>query len=525
VEPSLARNVFTRSPTAIAPSEEALDPETLDRLRASLGPQSLNAAPTLATATFPETPPQRQVTPTATRYPPEIAALYPQWTTSEEYATGAPDTRLAPREHVAQVADVVGQAQPFEAAAVGAPGLLRALVSTAEPARGTLADLPNQMGIARVPTKSVEGAKVTRAIERPDTRRMRKLYEEGVKLGGNIWYHGFGDTIKRIHGDEARTYAGVVAALSPLREAGALTEKAAKRLGSGAASKLSEIHAGDIHMGSNLLYADKVWDAYKRGGIPEVERTLGALLTDQGVPTALAKALEARGESHLGIGVMESARNNVLRALHGQELSGEKIKNFREALLGNPDAVVLDTWMKKIFYPLQKDPYVPTKGYDVRELEGLPMKDVAAPPWKPGTSPVLGPKQTKGYAETGKLKTAEYGDFNPTQYAEVSDLIGKFAASRGVSKADVQAALWVAQKYLEQGEAALTGSMPFVDSLKIVKHHLGKDLSAFDPRVATALAMAGVVLASGVIGGPGGGEAEAAEPAGALTGGRQRMEP
>ena len=47
--------------------------------------------------------------------------------------------------------------------------------------------------------------------------------------------------------------------------------------------------------------------------------------------------------------LMRCHRANVKRALAGEELSGSKVKAFYQALIGDEQAVVIDTWMLKLF--------------------------------------------------------------------------------------------------------------------------------------------------------------------------------
>ena len=42
---------------------------------------------------------------------------------------------------------------------------------------------------------------------------------------------------------------------------------------------------------------------------------------------------------------LKAHENNVHRALAGAPLSGQKVENFRQALIGDRDAIVVDTWM------------------------------------------------------------------------------------------------------------------------------------------------------------------------------------
>ena len=46
---------------------------------------------------------------------------------------------------------------------------------------------------------------------------------------------------------------------------------------------------------------------------------------------------------------------NIRRALAGQPLSGDKVSAFYENLIGNLDAVTIDTWMLRLFNWFRKD--------------------------------------------------------------------------------------------------------------------------------------------------------------------------
>ena len=48
-------------------------------------------------------------------------------------------------------------------------------------------------------------------------------------------------------------------------------------------------------------------------------------------------------------GLMPSHKPNVLRALKGLPLSGLKVLSFAKALMGDYNAVVIDTWIKRYF--------------------------------------------------------------------------------------------------------------------------------------------------------------------------------
>lgn len=55
------------------------------------------------------------------------------------------------------------------------------------------------------------------------------------------------------------------------------------------------------------------------------------------------------GAKPMMIGCMKCHRPNVLRALAGQELSGNKVRNFYCNLRGDFNAVTIDTWMLRLW--------------------------------------------------------------------------------------------------------------------------------------------------------------------------------
>jgi hypothetical protein len=55
------------------------------------------------------------------------------------------------------------------------------------------------------------------------------------------------------------------------------------------------------------------------------------------------------GKQPLMIGCMSCHRANVLRALAGETLRGDKVLNFYHNLRGDMDAVTIDTWMLRLF--------------------------------------------------------------------------------------------------------------------------------------------------------------------------------
>jgi hypothetical protein len=55
------------------------------------------------------------------------------------------------------------------------------------------------------------------------------------------------------------------------------------------------------------------------------------------------------GEEIYHSSIMGCHTKNIQRALHGNELSGSKVRAFYQNLIGNEQAVTIDTWMLKMF--------------------------------------------------------------------------------------------------------------------------------------------------------------------------------
>jgi hypothetical protein len=240
----------------------------------------------------------------------------------------------------------------------------------------------------------------------PETSDVERLFRKGMGEGGGEWYTGFRPLLERLMPGRERPAAGAIAALSPRRAAGAWTA------------------TGKYNRGSNLEVFHNIWDVYEGAGFGQKGL--------QAVEEMVGPGKQAVG----GVGIPLPHKVNVQRALRGETIGnldpGEmmKFREFQEALLNNPNAIVLDIWMKRIFYP--------------RNVGG--------------------------------------GSFTPAQYAATADFINNFAAQQGVAPVNVQAALWVAKKI--EMEGLRLGTKPFVETMREVWAHHGKDLSAFgDPKV------------------------------------------
>jgi hypothetical protein len=439
---SLAMTLFGEPPPPPAPEEEAtatrvapaVEPGVLERVRQWLtaSPEAVAAAP----AGPPEAPVEIQQDPFWTLMGQQMRrAGMPGGTRvldpgTEAGATGMEAPPASPYERASELATYAGNVIPFSGSTGAKPAAAAGLQKMFAPTETGRASLAQEIAakVRQQTQRRYRERVVGEPMEAP-TKGIQGLFDYGRARGGELWYFDFWPTLQRIAGDEADKFAGVIAALSPQAFAGALTK------------------AGELHKGGNLYLADAAWEAYRRGGEAEVLRVLGP------------------GKAH---GVSQDKVDNVLRALRREPLGAAdpteatKIRNFQRALMGDPNAVVLDTWMKKIFYP-------------------------KAPTYDPTAMRQVYPA------------AAAHGGFTPQQYAATARVITDFAARNGVSPADVQAALWVAQKYLDQGEYAALGSQAFKTSLRQIYQKLGRDLSVFDDPAGTAkhLALATLVLGGG----------------------------
>lgn len=123
----------------------------------------------------------------------------------------------------------------------------------------------------------------------------------------------------------------------------------------------------------------------------------------------------------------EAHFNNCCRSFCALPLSGRKVNNFQENLLGNPDAVTVDTWMMRAF----------------------------------GLRPI-----------------GEASDSNAPSRAEydaVADAVTQFAYAYDVQPCQMQAALWVGIK--RKYGAATDTDRPFQDVFREMKHFIDSQLT------------------------------------------------
>lgn len=120
------------------------------------------------------------------------------------------------------------------------------------------------------------------------------------------WYSKTTDFLKDTFGDNYKLIAALLSACSP-----------------------------QVNLKTSWTWTIEIYNQYKAGKMPDLSK------------------------------LMRCHRANVLRALAGQELSGRKVQNFYENLIGNDNAVTLDTWMLRLFGWYDRHIRVPTdRQYD-----------------------------------------------------------------------------------------------------------------------------------------------------------------
>lgn len=114
---------------------------------------------------------------------------------------------------------------------------------------------------------------------------------------------------------------------------------------------------------------------------------------------------------------------NIERAMLGQELSGNKVSNYLKAILGDEDAVVIDSHMVNALIPAK-----PKKGFV--DINGEQVPDWVAE---------IGPEGTAAVKEKDWVKAAMESD---AVYSFFEGVTRKFAAENGVTPRYAQQAIW-----------------------------------------------------------------------------------
>ena len=128
--------------------------------------------------------------------------------------------------------------------------------------------------------------------------------------GSRGWYEKSWEMLQNTFGEDARLMADLLASTSP-----------------------------QVSVSKNVEFALEVYRLYKLEG-PEV-------------PTVQAWADESESyeDTDDRPGAMWATYlPNILRSTHGEPLSGLKVWNFTKAIQGDPDAIVIDTWMSKAIF-------------------------------------------------------------------------------------------------------------------------------------------------------------------------------
>lgn len=122
---------------------------------------------------------------------------------------------------------------------------------------------------------------------------------------------------------------------------------------------------------------------------------------------------------------------NVERALLGQELSGNKVSNYFKAIMGDEDAVVIDTHMVNALVPAK-----PKKGF-VKDATGAEVPDWVTE---------VGPEGAAAVKEKDWAKAAMESD---AVYSYFEGIVRKFAAENGVTPRYAQQAIWTGRVQYE----------------------------------------------------------------------------
>jgi hypothetical protein len=195
--------------------------------------------------------------------------------------------------------------------------------------------------------------------------------------------------------------------------------------------QLLEFLDGGKGEGADWYNTQKELEHYFGKDAPIMANLIAATSNNSTVKSNLTLALKAyaqhKADPEAPIeGLMKTLLPAVQKSLAGEELNGRKVHAFSKALLGDPDAVVVDRWMMRAF-GFKGD--VPTASqYDVIEHA---IKDMAK---KQGITPREAQAQlwfgVKGKAEAGKGRAPSppYGSilqqkFGPTQPQDVESTL------------------------------------------------------------------------------------------------------
>lgn len=139
---------------------------------------------------------------------------------------------------------------------------------------------------------------------------------------------------------------------------------------------------------------------------------------------------------------MDTHTGNVARAILGQELSGNKVNNYRLAILGDEDAVVIDSHMVGAMLPDPKDANL-------------------VPDW------------VKGELGENKVDWGARVANSDAVYAYFADQVRAFAKEQGVTPRYAQQAIWTGRVAMEgRVEESLT---PLADMFETIAREKGLD--------------------------------------------------
>lgn len=190
---------------------------------------------------------------------------------------------------------------------------------------------------------------------------------------------------------------------------------------------------------AGMEWYDKTFDELKTAFGDDAElvaKLLSATSVNATVSSNVTLALKAyrymkEGRNFLtlkpGEGFLPAVVGNLDRIAKGEPIAGRKLDNFAKAIIGDPDAVVVDRWMLRAF------------GYG-------------------GTA-----------AKEGQIGRGTFGDVSAAsarEYDLIEHAVKELAQEKGVTPRQMQAAIWFGQKEMEEAGKNRPPSPPFEDLIK-----------------------------------------------------------
>lgn len=184
---------------------------------------------------------------------------------------------------------------------------------------------------------------------------------------------------------------------------------------------------------------------------------------------------------------MDTHFNNIERSFLGQEISGNKVWNYKRAIMGDENAVVIDSHMVNTLLP------------DAKKLKEMAAAGEPAPDWV---------TETNEAGETVVKKAKDIDISKDAVYKYFEDQVRQFASDHGVTPRYAQQAIWVG-KVGAEGRVAESVT-PLVDMFKDVAKARGYDsmfpgISDEDTKGLAVLGIASGLLAASAAGEQSGG--------------------